>query len=282
MAIIISKSGANAPKKIERSTFEQEDLLQELIYKFPETIPLDDMKDKKNVRLLVLAREFPSGSGRERIDALGVDREGDLYLIETKLDKNADKRQVVAQVLDYGASLWGSGDFDGFLAEIDKEVKRTFQVPLTEKLKAFFDIEDDEAIALVNAARKNFDRGAFRFVVLMNRLDGLKNLVLFINRNSEFVIFAVEVEYYEDEEHGIVIPRLFGDGDIERRKGEGRLGPAMKNILDLLQDGQPHAIEELNRLCTTPEFKIKRLRDLGYDVQLSNGGYQLVPKGDQK
>lgn len=40
------------------------------------------------------------------IDAVALDQNGDIYLIETKLYKNPDKRQVIAQVLDYGASLW--------------------------------------------------------------------------------------------------------------------------------------------------------------------------------
>jgi RecB family endonuclease NucS len=53
-----------------------------------------------------LAREFSTKSGP--IDALGVDKDGELYLIETKFYKNPDKRTVVAQVLDYGASLWSN------------------------------------------------------------------------------------------------------------------------------------------------------------------------------
>jgi hypothetical protein len=49
-------------------------------------------------------RAFPTNSGP--IDALGINKDGEIYIIETKLYKNPDKRLVVAQVLDYGASLW--------------------------------------------------------------------------------------------------------------------------------------------------------------------------------
>jgi len=114
MAIIISKGGKNA-KKIEKSSFEKEDYLQKYIYDNPESIPLYDIKD--DIRLLILVREFSTESGP--IDAIGIDADGNIYLIETKLYKNPDKRTVVAQVLDYGASLWRNfsnfSNFCGFI-----------------------------------------------------------------------------------------------------------------------------------------------------------------------
>ena len=103
MAIIISKNGKNA-KKIEKNTITQENYLQKYIYDNPDAIPLYDYKE--DIRVLILAREFPTKSGP--IDAIGIDRDGEIYVIETKLYKNPDKRQVVAQVLDYGASLWST------------------------------------------------------------------------------------------------------------------------------------------------------------------------------
>ena len=39
----------------------------------------------------------------------------------------------------------------------------------------------------------------------------LKDLILFINANSQFDIFAVEVEYYKHEDFEIMIPKLFGE-----------------------------------------------------------------------
>ncbi|MBM3710463.1 MAG: hypothetical protein FJW61_08605 [Actinobacteria bacterium] len=45
---------------------------------------------KENIKFFIAAREFPTNSGL--IDALGIDNDGDIYLIEIKLFKNADKR----------------------------------------------------------------------------------------------------------------------------------------------------------------------------------------------
>src|SRR3989338_3381026 len=138
MAIIISKNGKNA-QKVEKSTFEKEDSLQKYIYDNQESIPLYDIKE--DIRLLILAREFPTNSGP--IDAIGIDKYGELYIVETKLYKNADKRTVVAQSLDYGAALWKhSNDFNEFLSVLDEHTQKIFKLKATEKIKEFFQIGD--------------------------------------------------------------------------------------------------------------------------------------------
>lgn len=207
MAIIISKNGKNA-KKIDKSSFDKEDYLQEYIYDNPESIPLYDIKE--DIHLLILAREFPTNSGP--IDAIGIDEDGDIYIIETKLYKNPDKRTVVAQALDYGAALWKhSNDFNEFTALLDKDIQKTFKVSLNEKLKDFFELSDDELTELLDRVKANLDDGILRFIVLMNSLDSrLKDLIVYVNQNSQFDIYAVELEYYKHEEYEIIIPRIYG------------------------------------------------------------------------
>ncbi len=208
MSLIISKNGKNA-KRVNRTGFENEDELQRYIYENPESIPLYDIKE--DIRLLIVAREFPTQSGP--IDALGIDRDGELYIVETKLYKNNDKRNVVAQVLDYGASLWkhSSEDWDGFRAELEKQSLKKWQIGLQQKLQDFFSTTEEEAATLIENLSGNLDEGRFKFVILMDTLhDQLKDLILFINQNSKFSLFIVEMEYYKHEEYEILIPRLYG------------------------------------------------------------------------
>lgn len=40
--------------------------------------------------------------------------------------------------------------------------------------------------------------------------DRLKDLIVYINQNSQFDIFAVQLEYYKFESYEIMIPKLFG------------------------------------------------------------------------
>ena len=207
MAIIISKNGKNA-KRVDKSTFKKEDYLQKYIYDNPESIPLYDIKE--DIHLLILAREFSTNSGP--IDALGVDKDGEIYIVETKLYKNPDKRLVVAQVLDYGASLWHSyTNFDEFTRVLDSETNNKFKLSLNQRLKDFFNISDEEFTTLLDDIKNNLNKGNFKFVVLMDKLhERLKDLIVFINENSRFDIFAVELEYYRHEDYEIMIPKLFG------------------------------------------------------------------------
>lgn len=157
-----------------------------------------------------MAREVPTNSGP--IDAFGIDKDGEIYIIETKLYKNPDKRLVVAQILDYGASLWKNNtDFDNFISFFEKESAKKFNVNLIQRIKDFFQLTDEEISILFENLKRNLADGNFKFVVLMDRLQAqLKDLIIFINQNSQFDIFAVELDYYKYQDYEILIPKLFG------------------------------------------------------------------------
>ncbi len=207
MAILVTKNGKEA-KKIEKSDFGREDYLQKFIYENPESIPLYDIKE--DIQLLVLCREFPTNSGP--IDALGIDKYGNIYLIETKLYKNPDKRQVVAQVLDYGASLWKNYyRFEDFVNQINSFLNKKLNVNLNKRIKDFFKISDEEVNDTIRNISSNLAEGNYKFIVLMDKLhQPLKDLIIYLNENSEFDIYAVELEYYKHESYEIMIPKIYG------------------------------------------------------------------------
>jgi len=207
MAIIISSNGKDAVK-IDKSSIDKENFLQEYIYNNPDSIPLYDIKE--DIRLLILAREFSTNSGP--IDAIGIDENGELYIVETKLYKNPDKRTVIAQALDYGAALWNhSGNFDQFISELDTHTQKVFKLKTAEKVKEFFGLSDEEVAGTLESLKSNLNEGSFHFVVLMDKLtDRLKDLIIYVNQNSQFDIYAVELEYYKHKEQEIIIPRIFG------------------------------------------------------------------------
>lgn len=242
MTIIISKNGKNA-KKVDKVGFEQEDYLQKYIYDNPESVPLYDIKE--DIHLLILSREFPTTSGP--VDALGIDEDGEIYLIETKLYKNPDKRLVVAQVLDYGASLWNSyGDVDEFLQIIGNEINEKFKIPLFLRIKEFFGMVDDQEVqTLLENMKRNLSSGNFRFVVLMDKLHSqLKDLIVFINQNSQFDIFAVEMEYYKYEDYEIMIPKLFG-AEVKKNVSASSAGMRRKwNENSFFEDARSKLTEE--------------------------------------
>jgi hypothetical protein len=194
--------------KIDATGFDLEDNLQEYIHHNPDVIPLYDIKD--DIRLCVLAREFATSAGP--IDAVGVDRDGELYIIETKLYRNSDKRKVVAQVLDYAASLWTQyRSAEAFINDLDAHIQKHDNTDLTSVLSGFFALEDGEDRQLIEDIKSTLTGGSFKLVVLMDALhQQLKDLIVYINQNSEFDIFAVELEHYKHDDMEITIPKLFG------------------------------------------------------------------------
>jgi hypothetical protein len=208
MPVILIESGAKA-RKLEPQPLEAEKLLQKYIVENPACLPMDEIDE--DLRLVLVAREFPAGSGS--IDALGLDSDGGVYIIETKLYRNADKRRVLAQMLDYGAGLWhgnrGSGEF---IAKVEEHGQRILERGVRAEIERAFELGGEETAQLLQRAAENVTAGSIRFVVLMDYIDDdLKNLIAFVNANSEFAIYGVELEFYGLEgDAKLAIPRLYG------------------------------------------------------------------------
>mgnify|MGYP001597588325 CR=1 FL=1 len=271
MALIISKNGKDA-KRIDRSVFASEDELQQYIYENPESIPLYDIKE--DIRLLIVAREFPTQSGP--IDAVGIDKEGELYLIETKLYRNADKRHVVAQVLDYGASLWRHySDFAAFLGELDRQSQKKWNMSLQQKLQDFFGMSEEETQKQIESFRGNLDNGTFKFVVLMDTLHAqLKDLILFLNQYSKFNIYVAEIEYYKFETYEIMIPKLFGaevkkDVSVSKPRTEARVWDEESFFAELQKDTDEETLEKMRLIY---DFATKHSPDV---VEYGTNSFKL-------
>jgi hypothetical protein len=254
MSIIISKKGQKT-QKLDKSDFEKEDYLQNYIHQNPESIPVYEIeKDKK---LFVVKREFPTNSGP--IDALAVDKDGDIYIVETKLYKNPDKRTVVAQALDYGSALWRHlNDFNDFVSMLDQECQMNFQMNFKEKLGEFFKLDESQIEIQMDSMRKNLNEGNLKFVILMDAMEErLKDLIVYVNQNSQFDIYAVQLEYYQFNDYEIMIPKIFG---VEVKKNiKGGVSSNRKSW------NKDSFLEEAKRINSAEIFKlIKDFLDFSY------------------
>ena len=86
-------------------------------------------------------------------------------------------------------------------------------------MKEFFNIDDEQTVFILQAMGRNLQQGNIKFVILMDTIeDKLKDLIVYINQNSQFDIYAVQMEYYKFEKYEIMIPKLFG---VEVKKAVG-------------------------------------------------------------
>ena len=177
--------------------------MQDFLSDLPGLIPMDDLAE--GTELLVLAREFETAAGR--VDGIGVDQSGAVYIIETKLRRNSDRRRVLAQVLDYGAALWQAGaQADELLNRLDRKAGG-----VRSAVAARFDLADAEAEALIEAMRRHLQNGSFRFVVVMDEIDdAFLNLIEYVNTASTFDVLAVELDLYRLDDLTVIIPRMHG------------------------------------------------------------------------
>ncbi len=216
MSIIVRRQGQE-PEKLEPEPFDRETNLQAYIAKHPEAIPIDELADE--LQLKIVGREFSTPSGP--IDALGVDQNGQIYIVETKLYHNPDKRRIVAQLLDYAAALWGqyANDCPAFL----QAIKSRYGFDIENHLQAAETFDESGPTNPLVKLRANLEAGRFHLIVLMDQVDDrLKDLVVFINQNSQFSLYAVELKYYQHQDLEIIIPHLYGHESKRQLTGQSK------------------------------------------------------------
>jgi len=219
---------------LEESDFDAETALQEALKRNPEAIPVADLELDD---VIVVGRETPLPAGA--IDLLLVDAQGQVLIVETKLSRSPElRRQVVAQVLDYGASLWKTAPTLKAFEELvlrywhsdsceDTRVKSASSLrdgvePIFKELNGEdWDYEEFEA-----ALDDNLANGQHVLLVVASGLmDGLsRDLLQYVNLCLNIPLYGVEIDVFEAAGRQLIVPRGVRYGP-ERRPSKPTLGP---------------------------------------------------------
>ena len=270
MAIIIQKDGGE-PEWLEGESFKKEWNLQSYIADNPAVMPLRELVGESP--LMIVGKEFPASNGP--IDLLAIDCHGSIYIIETKLDFNNSKRQIVAQVMDYAAALWR--DFSAGVDAFIQAANDKYGIDLESKLIESFATDENEATAITDNLAKSLRDGSFKLLVLMDKIDEkLKDLILFINTNSQFDIYAIELKYYRKGQLAIIIPELYGAEMQKRAKaGTGTFSESNSSdfwrAVEINQDLETAAIQ---KLVETIQSSVKE--DAEFRYMQNPGGTQVA------
>jgi hypothetical protein len=192
---------------VSEARFESESLLQRAIAEHPEAIPSQDLGMGP---LVTLALEIDFGHGP--IDALAVDAQGRLVIIEFKRGtENPDVRKVVAQVLDYGSSLWKTS-----YEELEDAARRChpgFETPMVEHVErrlAELNIDRFDPDAFRRGVETCLDTGDFVFLYIGRDLDArTQRIMRYLAEGPRMTFFAVEVDYFLDpvQNSSVLVPR---------------------------------------------------------------------------
>jgi hypothetical protein len=185
--ILFLPKNSKEVKKIPATDYEEEKALQDLIEKRLELLPLS------SGRIVTLAREYPIAGGA--IDLLCVDNEVKIYIVETKLRKNTDRRQAIAQLIDYAAQL-GKESFEDFQAKISERTQRS----LEELLKEF----GEELSLSIDAIRKSLREKNFVLILSMDLFEpALKDAINYLRLDNGMNVFGIELHKHPVVDQGV-------------------------------------------------------------------------------
>lgn len=182
---------------VKNKPFNNEEEFRESLLLNLNIIPVEEISDGEDKSIKAWRTEFPLEDFGS-IDILGVGDGGGIYLIETKLFQNEDKRKVIAQVLDYSTGLWKHYGYslDRFLEKL-KENGRG-EIP-----------EDED---FYENLRQNLRNANYKVLIAMDKVTiQVKNLIEFLNKHTDLKFLALEVKRFVGSGLQIILPYIYGE-----------------------------------------------------------------------
>jgi len=221
-------------KKFKRHTakpFEDEEELGRLIIDHPEIVPVDQFSELGGA-LIPITREMKLETGE--LDVLGINKEGEIFLIENKLWRNtSDKKKVRSQAADYIFALLNLKEyFDGwdqFRDLIKKANKyeeskgRSFQDKSLEEIIEKNVGKEDYEYCLKNV-KHNFDEGNYTLIVAMDEIPKALRISIDgwneITPNEKIPAFALEINQFQTNKDTIAVASTYPYNleDAKRKK----------------------------------------------------------------
>ena len=237
--------------------------LQELLFRFPQALPLAAI-DQAYAGAVPVCRELSLPAGA--LDALYVNRLGRLTLAEFKLWRNPQaRREVIGQILDYAKDLasWGYEDLQ---RQISRALGRKGNVLCDLVRERHPDV--DEA-GFVDNVTRHLRRGEFLLLIVGDGIrEDARNIVDFVQRHSglHFRLALVEAALYRDGPGRLLVqPRILAKTEIVARSVvEG----------DFDRDGGP---EEAEPLSDQEEENLRFWRVVTEDFTFSDATMEPTP-----
>jgi hypothetical protein len=223
--IYLLRDGAELAPLDERP-YDSEDLLQELLARYPSLLAGEQIDPVAPRRWLLLTRELgvpeeDGGGNRWSLDHLFVDQDAIPTLVEVKRASDTRiRREVVGQMLDYAANATSYVSLDALKVAFEARCRAE-------------GVEPDEAISAVagdastfwDRLKTNLRAGRIRLVFVADRIPpSLQRVVEFLNAQMDPAeVLAVEVRQFMGDGLRTLVPRVVGQSAIaEQRKGAGR------------------------------------------------------------
>lgn len=283
---------------VDETPFSAENRIQSMFNDNPDVIPGEDFGLDQ---LMVVGRESTLGSGYP--DLIAVTKAGDVIIVEFKNVGNAQaRREVIGQLLDYGASLWKERNtceaFDEqvaqryFSSRYCQEKKLKNKPSLEAAAIDFFEFtardeesEEDDVPDSANgqtladfkdALGKNLSSGTYVYIIVCPEIpETARNIIEYTSLCTNMRFYGVELEYFRHQNLDIVFPK----GIAFKSTPPPRPGKALMTAEDFERAFRARG-EECWRAFE--DFRQKVLTFGGHFKPYSKGMGAYFPLGDKR
>ena len=201
--------------ELREQAYDSEDLLQQLLAKYPDLLAGDRMDPAAPRRWLLVKREkeVPSeegGAGRWAVDHLFLDQDAVPTLVEVKRSSDTRiRREVIGQMLDYAANAVVYWPVETLRAQFEAACGDT-RGP-DEVLMEFLGPDSDPE-QFWQQTKTNLQAGKLRLVFVADAIPvELKRVVEFLNSQMDPAeVLAVELKQYTGQGIRTLVPRVVG------------------------------------------------------------------------
>src|SRR5262245_32310617 len=212
--------------EMKEQPYDSEDVLQELLARYPNLLAGDQMDGAAPRRWLLISREMgvPSeeeGGDRWSLDHLFLDQDAIPTLVEVKRSGDTRiRREVVGQMLDYAANAVVYWPVESIRAKFEEGCQQREADPAKE-LTAFLN-EGVGAEQFWQWVKVNLQAGRIRMVFVADEIPSeLRRIVEFLNGQMDPAeVLAIEVKQYVGQGLKTLVPRVIGRTTEAERKKE--------------------------------------------------------------
>jgi len=225
--IFLIKNDGDLIEMTERD-YNSEDLLQQLLAKYPSLLAGDQINPSSPRRWLLITREasIPSkegGPGRWSIDHLFLDQDAVPTLVEVKRSSDTRiRREVVGQMLDYAANAVVYWPVEEIKAKFESHCE-SHQLDSGKEFDEFSAQEIDQTQFWQNV-KTNLQAGKVRLVFVADKIPSeLRRIVEFMNEQMDPAeVLAVEIKQFVGKNLKTMVPRVIGQTEsAQQKKGGG-------------------------------------------------------------
>jgi hypothetical protein len=206
MKILLRNQSTKKWEPIDSANYSVEHELQKLLAETPSLIPISEIRENSSPLVAAVREVGLPGSGST--DILAFNPEGDIVVVECKLSKSTEiKRKVIAQLLEYGAYLWGMTYED-----LDNLILNRVNQNLTDLVaQATGDPSWDEN-EFRSRIQGKLEQGEFILIIAVDEMnEELARTIRFLNEcgTPNFAFTSLEMRRFQKKTTEILVPHLF-------------------------------------------------------------------------